>query len=115
MPKQHKLDVDYGADLLEYLRQAAAARGVPTAVVAKELARDARLRDSLFAQQITQAVIAVGHAVAPDERYDPADDPRIEEAVVPLAALLGSLPAAEGVASALAVLWSEWLLKEKES
>lgn len=111
MSKQHRLDVDYGLELLAYLKATAEARGVSTSVVAKEIARDARLRDALFAQFITEAALAVGRAIPPDEQYDPTDNPRLEAATRQLAALFGSLPAAQGIASALTVLWAEWVLE----
>lgn len=106
----HKIDVDYGPDLAAYLRQLAAVRGVPAGAVARGLIQEARLRDSLHAAAVTDAVLAVARATAPDCAYDPADDPRQGPTVLALAALLGSLPAAEGVASALAALWAEWAL-----
>lgn len=101
----NKLDADYGPELRQYIRETAAARGIPDAVLVRELAQEARLRDSLIADAVAGAVLALAASAEPDERYDPADDPRGEVAVATLAALLGSLPAAQGVAQALNQLW----------
>jgi hypothetical protein len=62
------------------------------------------LQQSNLRQDVMHAVLALAAALEPDERYDPADDPRREEATQRLAALLGSTPAAEGIAQALVVL-----------
>lgn len=62
------------------------------------------LQQSNLRQDVMHATLALAAALDPDERYDPADDPRREEATQRLAALLGSTPAAEGIAQALVVL-----------
>lgn len=62
------------------------------------------LQQSNLRQDVMHAVLALTAALEPDERYDPADDPRREEATQRLAALLGSTPAAEGIAQALVVI-----------
>jgi hypothetical protein len=59
------------------------------------------LQQSHLRDLVRQAVLDLAAAVQPDERYDPADDPRPEQATLALAALLGSISAAEGVALAL--------------
>jgi len=100
----HRLDVNFGGDLLAYIQATAAARGVPAAVVAKEAISEARLRDSFIADEVHAAVLALAAALEPDEQYDPVDDPRQDAAVGRLASTLGSLPAAQGVARALTEL-----------
>jgi hypothetical protein len=113
MPKQHKLDVDYGEDLLAYIKVTAAARGIPAAVLAKELARDARLRDAGISDMVAAAVLNLAAAIEPDERFDPAEDTRESEAFTLLASLLGSAPAAQGITRALNELWLRWVLERR--
>lgn len=112
MPKQHKLDVDYGEDLLVYIRTTSAARGIPAAALVKEYVQEARLRDGAITDLVAAAVLALAAAIEPDERYDPADDPREAEAVGQLAQLLGSAPAALGVQKALHQLWVQRSTRE---
>lgn len=66
--------------------------------------RELELQQSNMRDLVMHAVLALAAALEPDERYDPSDDPRREEATQRLAALLGSTPAAEGIAQALVVL-----------
>lgn len=62
-------------------------------------------RDPILHQlEVRQAVLALATALEPDERYDPADDPREEQAVTRLAHLLGGLERARGVSEALHLL-----------
>lgn len=53
---------------------------------------------------VRNAVVAFWTALEPDERYDPADDPRETEALAQLVRALGSEVAARGVAEALYLL-----------
>lgn len=61
---------------------------------------------------ITDAVLALATAQVPDERFDPADDNRAEGPTVLLAGLLDP-DAAAGIATALSVLWTRWVLEGK--
>jgi hypothetical protein len=56
---------------------------------------------------IRDAMIHLLHALAPDEQYDPAEDPRQEEAVLRLGSLLESDAAAEGIALAITLLLAQ--------
>lgn len=107
-----RLDVYLGADLLAWLEAESQAAGTAKAEIIKEALRERRLARSLLAEQIRQAVLALSVAIEPDERYDPADDPRESEALSVLARLLGSAYAAQGIADALSGLWAARHLPE---
>lgn len=114
MRQQHKLDIDFGAELLDWIDREAAATGQPRGTLVKALVLDARLQRDGIKPLVRQAVLDLAIAVEPDERYDPADDPRESEAVTALAALLGSYVTAEACAEALAIIWTRWCLGQKE-
>lgn len=59
------------------------------------------LQQSFTRDLVRDMVLEIATAVEPDGRYDPAEDPRPEEAALRLASLLGSMPAAEGIVMAL--------------
>lgn len=73
--------------------------------VIREALLQLELHQSYTRDQVRNAVLAVAAAEESDGQYDPADDPRPEQAVSVLAERLGSLPAAEGVQLALRQLW----------
>lgn len=110
---QARLDVDFGP-LLPLIREAAAAEGISAGELVRALARDGLADRSALADLVRIAVLDLAAAVAPDERFDPADDPREGAAVGRLAALLGSASAAQGVADALHELWARQHLSREE-
>ena len=112
MPKQFKLDIDLGENLRGAIVAAAQVAGETPSAYARRLIQDGISNERQFAAVVADAVAAVALAVEPDERYDPADDDRAEEPVLRLAQLLGSLPAAEGVAQALRLTWTRWAIKQ---
>jgi len=66
---------------------------------------EAALIGQIVAQvAVRNVVVAFWAALEPDERYDPADDPRESEALAQLARVLGDETAARGVAEALYLL-----------
>lgn len=105
MPGQAKLDIDFGP-LLDQIAAEAEASGKKRGELVRELVRESLLARAAIAGQVRQAVLDLAAAVEPDERYDPADDPREAEALGRLARLLGSAYAAQGVAAALTDLWT---------
>jgi hypothetical protein len=113
MPVQpYKLDTDFGELLYQQLAAEAEARGQKRGELVRELVRESLLARAAVRDQVRAAVLALAAAVEPDERYDPAGDPRESEAIGRLAALLGSAYAAQGVAEALHDLWTARHLPE---
>lgn len=69
--------------------------------VVREALLALELQQNYIQDAVREAVIWLAEAVGPDERYDPSDDPRSEDATLKLARVIGSLPAAQGIAIAL--------------
>lgn len=114
MPKQHKLDVDFGADLLAQISAEAEATGLARAEVARTLVREALIARGELRMRIHLAVVALGATVEPDGQYDPAeDDPRQAAALTQLAQLLGDTAVAEGIMDALGELWARWVMPDE--
>jgi hypothetical protein len=67
-------------------------------------ATSAALSSILLQLQVREAVLQVAATLEPDEQYDPSEDPREEQAVARLVALLGSAERARGVSEALHLL-----------
>lgn len=91
-------------DDMARLKRLAEASQADQSTVIREALLLYELEQSYVRDNVRDAVLALAAAVAPDGQYDPADDPRPEQAVLALAALLGSVPAAEGVQLALMAL-----------
>lgn len=103
---QQRLDIDFGP-MLDLIEQEAATVGLSRGAMVRQIVQDGlALRASLKAATC-QAALDLARAIAPDERDDPADDEREPRAIAALAVLLGSQPAAEGIAEALSALWAE--------
>lgn len=83
--------------------------------VVREALLELELRQSYVRDLVRDAVLHAAADVTPDGLYDPADDPRPEQAVGRLAALLGSMPAAEGIVMALRELSMQAIEKELKS
>lgn len=113
MPQQ-RLDIDFGP-LLALIEQQAAAAGLKRSEVVRQLVQDGLAARGDLKTLIRQAVLDLAAAVEPDERYDPADDPREAAAVAQLAMLLGNHPAAEAISEALMMLWTRWYLRQEEN
>lgn len=98
----------------EQLAAEAEASGQKRGALVRELVRESLLARAAITDQVRAAVLDLAAAVEPDERFDPADDPREGAAVGRLAALLGSAYAAQGVADALHELWARQHLTREE-
>lgn len=77
----------------------------------REALLELELRQSYIRDLVRDAVLQAAADVTPDGQYDPVDDPRPEQAVGRLAALLGSMPAAEGIVMALQSIMTERLVR----
>ncbi len=71
-----------------------------------------RVERSLQRDDIRNAILTVGQAIVPDGQYDPADDPRLEQAISALGQLVEDMTFAEAVADALRTLWRQWVLEQ---
>ena len=70
------------------------------------------MKDAVELQlRIRDAIIAMAAAMMPDERYDPADDPRTEEPARALVDLFGEIEA-RGIIEALTIVQSQSYLRE---
>lgn len=97
----NKRDIRFGKDGIERLERLAVQGNKSPAEVAREALIAYEINQSLFRDTVRDAVLGLIRACTPDELYDPADDPRQEEAVKRLGELLGSYYAAEGVQLAI--------------
>jgi hypothetical protein len=126
--EHHEITGTLGADLemetLDLCRTALAGIGAPAVHTERLAAIAGKLRaiveettaaiDEVLVSAVTDpimhqlevrsAVLALAATLEPDEQYDPADDPRPEQAHARLAALLGSNERARGVSEALHLL-----------
>lgn len=71
-----------------------------------------RVEQSLRQDEIMAAILDVATAIVPDERYDPADDPRAEGAYAQLAHLLEDPVTAGAILRALRELWRRWVQEQ---
>jgi hypothetical protein len=98
--KEERKNVRLDADALRRLQRLMEQYGDASATMRKALLH-LELEQGYVRDLVQQAVLDLAAAVQPDERYDPEDDPRPEQATLALSALLGSVPAAEGIGLAL--------------
>jgi hypothetical protein len=89
-----------GGDGIERLDRLVTASGSTAGEIARKALLDYEIQQSLYRDLVRDATLRLFLALRPDELYDPADDPRQEEAIRLLGGLLGSQFAAEGIASA---------------
>lgn len=108
-----RLDVHLGP-LRELLELDATALGTTPGALLRDCYRDWRISQAETADRIRVQVLCLAEASQPDERFDPADDPRASLAIENLAALLGSAYAAQGIADALTDLWMAWRLEQRD-
>lgn len=109
----NRLDVYLGADLLAWLESESQASDQSKAEIIKAALRDRRLGQAGLAGEVRAAVLTLAQAIEPSE-IDPAEDMRAAEALNALARLLGSAYAAQGIADALAQLWTARHLPEPD-
>lgn len=102
-----KRDIRFGKDGIERLERLAAKERRSAADIAREALISYEVSQSLYRDTIRDAMLVLIQACTPDELYDPANDPRQEEAVRKLGALLGSVYAAEGIQLAIMQVMAE--------
>jgi predicted transcriptional regulator len=98
-----RLDAESAARLDRLAEQ----HGGEASATMREALKLYELGQAHMADLVRDALLNLAAAIEPDQCYDPAEDPRRTEAVMALAAILGSVPAAEGAAQALTVLWAQ--------
>lgn len=106
-----RLDV-YLGELRPLLNAVADAGGRKPGEYLRDLFQRDLLGQAVLKDQVREATIALAAAIEPDEGFDPANDPREGEALGHLAQLLRSAYAAQGIAEALAQIWTERALPQ---
>ena len=99
-----KRDVRFGREGMARLtRIAKQEQTTPSEIVRKSVIKY-ELDNAEFRDTVRDGVLTLLAALIPDERYDPEDDPRQDQAVLDLGVLLDSLYGAQGVAAALTLV-----------
>jgi predicted transcriptional regulator len=105
--KSNRYSLRLDAESAARLERLSEQHGGEASATMREALKLYELGQAHMADLVRDALIDLAAAIEPDGRYDPTDDPRRAEAVMALAAILGSFPAAEGAAQALTVLWTQ--------
>lgn len=103
-------DTYWGKEGVHRLGRLSSSSGESPDKIARQALIEYELSRSEFRETVRNAVLDLFQVLIPDELWDPADDPRQDQAVRFLGTLLNSAYAAQGIADAFSLLYAENML-----
>ncbi len=108
--KVRRRDTYWGEEGVQRLERLSSLSGESPDKIARQALIEYELSRAQFRDTVRDTVLNLFQALIPDECYDPTDDPRQDQAVRSLGELLNAPYAAQGIADAFSLLFTENML-----